>query len=91
MTSWKPLVLAGNLNGCVSLHTPVLLLKPPQKGRTTGPVLSQQIRSLIGDGNQAYADSNLPEAVRIMQEVVCIESRAASAWSVLAQFYEDME
>ena len=67
------------------------LLKPPQKGRTTGPVLSQQVRSLIGDGNQAYVDSNLPEAIRIMQEVIRIEPRAASAWSVLAQCYEDME
>ena len=51
------------------------LLKPPQKGRTTGPVLSQQVRSLIGDGNQAYVDSNLPEAIRIMQEVISIEPR----------------
>ncbi|RDB18196.1 Transcription factor tau subunit sfc4 [Hypsizygus marmoreus] len=60
------------------------------KGRQAGPVLSQQVRSLIGDGNQAYVDSNLPEAVRIMQEVIRIEPRAASAWSVLAQCYEDM-
>jgi len=69
----------------------VFLLKSSQKGRTTGPVLSQQVRSLIGDGNQAYVDSNLPEAIRIMQEVIRIEPRAASAWSVLAQCYEDMD
>lgn len=49
-----------------------------------------QVRSLIGDGNQAYVDSDLPEAIRIMQEVIRIEPRAASAWSVLAQCYEDM-
>ena len=67
------------------------LLKPPQKGRTTEPVLSQQVRSLIGDGNQAYVDSNLPEEIRIMQKVIRIEPRTASAWSVLAQCYEDME
>ncbi|EDR07780.1 uncharacterized protein LACBIDRAFT_297936 [Laccaria bicolor S238N-H82] len=65
--------------------------KRKRKGRTTGPVLSQQVRALIGDGNQAYVDSNLPEAVRIMQEVIRIEPRAAGAWSVLAQCYEDME
>ncbi|KAG5653250.1 hypothetical protein H0H81_001507 [Sphagnurus paluster] len=59
------------------------------KGRQAGPVLSQQVRSLIGDGNQAYVDSNLPEAIRIMQEVIRIEPRAASAWSVLAQCYAD--
>ncbi|KAF5378579.1 hypothetical protein D9615_007122 [Tricholomella constricta] len=61
------------------------------KGRQAGPILSQQVRSLIGDGNQAYVDNNLPEAVRIMQEVIRIEPRAASAWSVLAQCYADMD
>lgn len=61
-----------------------------QKGRQSGPPLSQQVRSLIGDGNQAYVDSNLREAIRIMQEVIRIEPRAAPAWSVLAQCYEDM-
>ncbi|KAJ3795759.1 hypothetical protein GGU11DRAFT_209264 [Lentinula aff. detonsa] len=63
-----------------------------RKGKTRGfgPALSQQVRSLIGDGNQAFVDNNLPEAIRIMQEVIRIEPRAASAWSVLAQCYEDM-
>ncbi|KAG6888878.1 hypothetical protein C0995_005133 [Termitomyces sp. Mi166 len=61
------------------------------KGRQVGPALSQQVRSLIGDGNQAYVDNDLPEAIRIMQEVIRIEPRAASAWSVLAQCYTDME
>ncbi|KNZ78575.1 Transcription factor tau subunit sfc4, partial [Termitomyces sp. J132] len=60
------------------------------KGRQEGPALSQQVRSLIGDGNQAYVDNNLLEAIRIMQEVIRIEPRAASAWSVLAQCYTDM-
>ncbi|KAJ3836438.1 hypothetical protein F5878DRAFT_259541 [Lentinula raphanica] len=60
------------------------------KSRASGPALSQQVRSLIGDGNQAFVDSNLPEAIRIMQEVIRIEPRATSAWSVLAQCYEDM-
>ncbi|EGN99637.1 hypothetical protein SERLA73DRAFT_159861 [Serpula lacrymans var. lacrymans S7.3] len=49
------------------------------------------LRSLIGEGNQAYVDSDLPEAIRIMQEVIRIEPRAASAWSVLAQCYEDTD
>lgn len=75
----------------MSLRTLVFFAKTQQKGRTTGPVFSQQVRSLIGDGNQAYVDRNLPEAIRIMQEVIRIEPRAASAWSVLAQCYEDME
>ncbi|GAW03075.1 TPR-like protein [Lentinula edodes] len=61
------------------------------KPRGSGPPLSQQVRSLIGDGNQAFVDNDLPEAVRIMQEVIRIEPRAASAWSVLAQCYEDMQ
>ncbi|KAF5389367.1 hypothetical protein D9757_004269 [Collybiopsis confluens] len=60
------------------------------KSRASGPTLSQQVRSLIGDGNQAFVDNNLPEAIKIMQEVIRIEPRAASAWTVLAQCYEDM-
>lgn len=47
------------------------------------------MRGLIGEGNQAYVDNNIPETIRIMQEVIRIEPRAGSAWSVLAQCYED--
>ncbi|KAF8153752.1 hypothetical protein B0H34DRAFT_65394 [Crassisporium funariophilum] len=65
--------------------------KRRKKGRAAGPVLSLEVKALIGDGNQAYVDSNLPEAIRIMQEVIRIEPRAASAWSVLAQCYEDQK
>ncbi|KAH9476509.1 Transcription factor tau subunit sfc4 [Psilocybe cubensis] len=65
--------------------------KRKKKGRSSGPVLSQQVKALIGEGNQAYVDNNIPEAIRIMQEVIRIEPRAASAWSVLAQCYEDMK
>ncbi|KAJ4480918.1 hypothetical protein J3R30DRAFT_3462311 [Lentinula aciculospora] len=61
------------------------------KSRGYGPTLSQQVRSMIGDGNQAFVDNDLPEAIRIMQEVIRVEPRAASAWSVLAQCYEDMQ
>jgi general transcription factor 3C polypeptide 3 (transcription factor C subunit 4) len=52
--------------------------------------LSLQVRNLIGDGNAAYVDDNIPETIRIMQEVIRIEPRAAAAWSVLAQCYEDL-
>ncbi|KAI0664249.1 TPR-like protein [Cubamyces menziesii] len=61
-----------------------------KRGRRRGPVLSQQVRALIGEGNQAYVDANIPETIRIMQEVIRIEPRAAPAWSVLAQCYDDM-
>ncbi|CAA7263975.1 unnamed protein product [Cyclocybe aegerita] len=61
-----------------------------KRGRATGPVLSQQVKSLIGEGNQAYVDNNLPDAIRLMQEVIRIEPRAVGAWTVLAQSYEDM-
>ncbi|PFH45985.1 hypothetical protein AMATHDRAFT_8403 [Amanita thiersii Skay4041] len=61
-----------------------------KKGRASGPVLSQQVKALIGEGNQAYIDNDLPEAIRVMQEVIRIEPRAASAWSVLAQCHSDM-
>lgn len=71
----------------------ILFLKVVQKGkgRAYGPALSQQVRALIGDGNQAYVDANISETIRIMQEVIRIEPRAVSAWSVLAQCYDDME
>ena len=61
-----------------------------QKGRTVGPILSQQVKALIGDGNQAYVDNDPAEAIRIMQEVIRIEPRASAVWSVLAQCHEDM-
>ncbi|CDO69335.1 hypothetical protein BN946_scf184746.g16 [Trametes cinnabarina] len=61
-----------------------------KRGRRRGPVLSQQVRALIGEGNQAYVDANIPETIRIMQEVIRIEPRAAAAWSVLAQCYDDL-
>ncbi|KAG2139828.1 uncharacterized protein EDB93DRAFT_1241934 [Suillus bovinus] len=63
--------------------------KGKKRGRRLGPVLSHQVRALIGEGNQAYVDVNIPEAIRIMQEVIRIEPRASSAWSVIAQCYED--
>lgn len=63
--------------------------KGRKRGRQHGPVLSHQVRALIGEGNQAYVDENIPEAIRIMQEVIRIEPRASSAWSVIAQCYED--
>ena len=53
-------------------------------------MLSQQVRNLIGDGNAAYIDNNIPETIRVMQEVIRIEPRASSAWSVLAQCYDDL-
>lgn len=60
-----------------------------QRERRVGPVLSHQVRTLIGQGNQAYIDNNLAEVIRVMQEVIRIEPRAIPAWTVLAQCYED--
>ena len=45
---------------------------------------------MIGEGNQAYIDNNIPDAIRIMSEVIRIEPRAPPPWTVLAQCYEDM-
>ncbi|TDL19819.1 TPR-like protein [Rickenella mellea] len=65
--------------------------KGKEKARTRqGPVLSHQVRALIGEGHHAYVDGDIPEAIRIMQEVIRIEPRAVSAWSVLATCYRDM-
>jgi general transcription factor 3C polypeptide 3 (transcription factor C subunit 4) len=54
-------------------------------------VLSQQVKALIGEGNQAYVDNDIPSTIRIMQEVIRIEPRAASAWSALAQCYMELK
>ncbi|KAJ7876870.1 TPR-like protein [Mycena olivaceomarginata] len=40
---------------------------------------------------RAYVDGDLPRAIRTMLEVIRIEPRAAPAWSVLAQCYEDQK
>ncbi|KAJ3497276.1 hypothetical protein NMY22_g19715 [Coprinellus aureogranulatus] len=61
-----------------------------KKGRGSGVVLSQQVKALIGEGNQAYIDNNIPETIRIMREVIRIEPRAPAPWTVLAQCYDDM-
>ena len=53
-------------------------------------MLSQQVKALIGEGNQAYIDSDIPEAIRKMREVIRIEPRAPAPWTVLAQCYDDM-
>jgi general transcription factor 3C polypeptide 3 (transcription factor C subunit 4) len=53
-------------------------------------VLSQQVRALIGEGNQAFVDNNIEEAMRVMQEVIRIEPRATSAWNVLARCHADL-
>ncbi|KAH7911471.1 hypothetical protein BJ138DRAFT_1237800 [Hygrophoropsis aurantiaca] len=63
--------------------------KKKKPGRQYGPTLSHQVRALIGEGNQAYVDSNLTEAISKMQEVIRIEPRASAAWAVLAQCYAD--
>ncbi|KAL0577198.1 transcription factor TFIIIC subunit tfc4 [Marasmius crinis-equi] len=64
-----------------------------QKGprtRATGPVLSHQVKALLGDGNQAFVDGDSQTAIKVMQEVIRIEPRAAGAWTVLAQCYEEL-
>lgn len=48
------------------------------------------MRALIGEGNHAYVDGDIPEAIRVMTEVIRIEPRAISAWSVLATCHRDI-
>ncbi|KAF7297042.1 TPR-like protein [Mycena indigotica] len=55
----------------------------------SGPVVSAHLRTLLGDGNQAYVDGELDKATRIMLEVIRIEPRTPTAWVVLAQCYEE--
>ena len=61
-----------------------------QRKRNAGPVLSQQVKGMVGEGNQAYVDGKIQDAIRIMQEVIRIEPKAISAWAVLANCQADM-
>lgn len=54
-------------------------------------MLSQEVQMLIGQGNQAFVDGDIQSTMRIMQEVIRIEPRAAAAWSVLANCYVDLK
>ena len=63
---------------------------PQRHGRRPGVALSQQVKALIGEGNQAYIDGKIQESIQIMQEVIRIEPRAMSAWSVLANCHHDL-
>ncbi|KAF8575754.1 TPR-like protein [Ramaria rubella] len=60
------------------------------RGPRDKPVLSQQVKSLLGEANTAYVSQNIPETIRLMQEVVRIEPREASAWTTLALCHTDM-
>lgn len=59
-----------------------------KRGRKKGVTLSREVEAILGEGNHAFIDGNIPEAIRIMQEVIRIEPRAGNAWNVLAQCYE---
>jgi len=61
-----------------------------QHKRNTGPALSQQVKGMVGEGNQAYVDGRVQDAIHIMQEVIRIEPKAISAWAVLANCQTDM-
>ncbi|KAH9969571.1 TPR-like protein [Russula dissimulans] len=52
--------------------------------------MRRKVKALIGEGNQAYIDGRIQESIQIMQEVIRIEPRAMSAWSVLANCYHDL-
>lgn len=61
-----------------------------QRGPRDKPILSQQVKSLLGEANTAYVSQNLPETIRLMQEVIRIEPREASAWTTLALCHADL-
>lgn len=88
------MLVGGRRNACVA-HRRSTLVKfvasiSPQGKRNTGPLLSQQVKGMVGEGNQAYVDGRVQDAIRIMQEVIRIEPKAISAWAVLANCQADM-
>ncbi|KAJ7192484.1 hypothetical protein GGX14DRAFT_552972 [Mycena pura] len=62
-----------------------------KKHGRSGPALSFHTKTLIGAGNQAYVDGDVPGAIRLMLEVIRIEPRASAAWAVLAQCYDEQK
>lgn len=61
-----------------------------QRKRNTGLMLSQQVKGMVGEGNQAYVDGRVQDAICIMQEVIRIEPKAISPWAVLANCQDEM-
>ncbi|GJJ15577.1 hypothetical protein Clacol_009855 [Clathrus columnatus] len=61
-----------------------------KRGPRDQPILSQQVKSLIGDANAAYVSRNIPETIRLMEEVIRIEPRESSSWTTLALCYADL-
>jgi general transcription factor 3C polypeptide 3 (transcription factor C subunit 4) len=49
------------------------------------------VKSLLGEANTAYVSQNIPETIRLMQEVIRIEPRESSAWMTLALCYTDLK
>lgn len=46
---------------------------------------------IVGEGNAAYVDGNLEEAIRVMTEVIRIEPRVVSAYNVLSMAYKELK
>ncbi|QRV99614.1 TPR-2 domain protein [Ceratobasidium sp. AG-Ba] len=62
------------------------------KGRTRGPRkvhVSQEVKYLLGQANDAYAAGDRAKAIQIFQDVITIEPGIASAWSTLALCHEE--
>ena len=50
----------------------------------------RQGSGLLSQGNQAYVDGRVQDAIRIMEEVIRIEPKAISAWAALTGCRADM-
>ncbi|KAJ7770629.1 TPR-like protein [Mycena metata] len=56
--------------------------------RTRTVRISDEVKTLMGAGNQAYVDGDFAKATRMMLQLIRIEPRIASVWAVLARCYE---
>ncbi|EJD52995.1 TPR-like protein [Auricularia subglabra TFB-10046 SS5] len=61
-----------------------------RKARRTAPLLSQQVKSLLGDATTAYVDREFDKAITVLQEVIKIEPRHAQAWDMLADVHNEL-
>ncbi|GAA5974117.1 hypothetical protein JCM11641_003446 [Rhodosporidiobolus odoratus] len=52
---------------------------------------SPEVKRLLGQGNQAYSEGRLLEAIELLSEVVRIDPIIRVSWYTLATIYEEME
>ncbi len=87
----KRLGLVGGQKPFVSTDPPLFITSIIEQRRSRNmPELSPQVKDLISKGIEAYANSNIEEAIPLLREAIRIEPRAVDAWTTLAECHLDL-